>query len=204
MAYALRVDGSPDISGWLSRYADTFIAVREGGSDNPHIHVLFRSTQRLSALRKACQRAFPGGNGSYSLKQCAADVSGYERYICKGESEDSLPEIVCRQGIEYTDDWIKDQHSAYWVNNQAIRENRVARKRIKSATAVELVEEQCKNLGVKWNDRVRISEEYIKMLVSARKAINIFQVRAVTNTVSCLLDVSGQATNHLAEVASNL
>lgn len=205
IAYALRVDEGPDVSGWLSRYASTFIAVRESHEgENPHLHVLFRSTQRMSALRKACQRAFPGGNGSYSLKKCTDDVSGYERYICKGDSESSLPEVVVKQGIEYTDDWVKDNHAAYWVNNAAIHENRQARKRIKSATAVEKLEEICKNLGVKWNDRVRIAEEYIKVCVNARKAINVFQVRAVVNSVSCLLCPDGQAVNLLAEVASNL
>ena len=204
-AYALRVDEGPDVSGWLSRYAATFIAARESHEgENPHIHVLFRSTQSMSALRKACQRSFPGGNGSYSLKKCTDDVAGYERYICKGDSESTLPEIICKQGIEYTEDWVKDQHAAYWVNNAAIHANRQARKRIKSATAVEKLEEICKNLGVKWNDRVRIGEEYLKLLVGARKAINIFQVRAVINCVSCALCPDGQAINLLAEVSSNL
>ena len=109
--YALRIDldgvDVPAIGGFLDQHCTRYYAVREGGTENPHVHIYCRSDKALGALRKAVQRFLSGdrGNAAYSLKACADDVSGYHKYLCKGDSSSVEPDVCLRHGLEYTDEW---------------------------------------------------------------------------------------------------
>jgi len=196
--YALRVDGDGhDVVPYLDRYSSNYFVVREDTGDNQHVHVFFVSDSRLSALRKAAQRLWTG-NGSYSLKECASDYTDYLVYLCKGESESVKPVVVARQGLDYTDEWVEARHGEYWVNNAKITENRQKRKRMRESNIVEKVEEEAKNLGLRWTDREGIAKVYIRMYKDSRKGINVFHAKSVVNTVVCLLCEDDSAVNDLA------
>lgn len=201
--YALRLDVSQEdkepISTWLSSNGTAFLAVyEEGENENPHVHVVLYSDKRIDSLRKSFVRAFPGktGNGGYSLKKCDDDVDAYMRYMCKGIDPELGPTVWCHQGLEYTAEKVSDAHGRYWVNHEALVNNK--RKRVKTATIVEELELLCKRKGVKKNDKEAIALEYIRLYRDARKPINIFHARGVVNTVACLLDDSGEAEKALA------
>lgn len=208
--YALRADSTDGVRenlvAWLVAVATTYFVVKENhDGENPHVHAYLESDKKLPALRKDFQRKFPGnqGNAGYSLKLCNDDVEAYGRYMCKGADRDTLPDVVARQGLVYTDEWVESMHEQYWVNNDALNTNK--RKRAKLGNVVERLELECKTKGIKWEDRSAIAREFVSMYKSAAKPINVFFARQVVNTVSCLLDDTGRAEEHLAsEIASRL
>lgn len=201
--FALRMDIlSPEdvtsISEWLNGVSSNHFVVREHGSDseNPHMHAVLFSAQKIASLRQSFRRKFPQhtGNSSYSLKECNEDVEAYGRYLCKGGDRESMPDVVCRLGMDYTDEWVKAMHDQYWVNNDALVSNR--RKR--AMNMVERLELECKEKQIRWTDRKAIAMEYVRLQKDARKPLNSFAARAAVNTVSVLLDDSGEAAEQLA------
>lgn len=202
--YALRMDYNRDVdrgalSNWLSSNAGRFLVVFETAEgENPHIHAIFYSEKKLAALRASFKRAFEDkvGNGAYSMKECTADFQGYIDYMCKGTSADDGPVVEMRQGIEYTEEAIDAAHGRYWVNNEALMAARRARN--VRMDVVEVIEKECKEKGVRSHDRAEIAKIYIRMKVSAKKGINVFQARSVVNTVSVLLDDTGNREEELA------
>lgn len=210
IGYALRADitdGVRDgLARWLQAIAKTYFVVRENhDGENPHVHAYFSSEKKLSAIRKDFQRKFPanGGNGGYSLKECDDDVEAYGRYMCKGPDKDTLPDVVCRQGLLYTDAWVKSMHDEYWVNNERLMKNK--RKRVQMGNIVEKLELECKEAGIRFDDRKAIAAQYVKLYVNSARPINVFHARNVVNTVSCLLDDTGSAQDRLAaEIADRL
>lgn len=202
--YALRLDydrgvDRQPLSDWLSSNSSRFLVVFETAEgENPHVHVILFSPKTLPALRKSFQRAFPNknGNGAYSLKICSVEFQGYIDYMCKGVNATTGPHVEMRQGLEYTDDAVRAAHGRYWVNNEALLAAR--RARAIKMDVVEAIEKECKEKGVRSHDRKEIAKIYIRMKVTAKKGINLFQARAVVNTVSILLDDSGEREDELA------
>lgn len=201
--YSLRVDDADGVRQSLVDYlgscGGSYFVVFEEAGDNKHYHCYFESERKISAVRKAIQRLGQVGNGGYSLKLCDAHYDRYLQYMCKGPDAESLPDVVAVHGLMFTDDWIQEKHDAYWVDNAQIRENRIKRKRIASASVTELLEEQCKHKAVAWSNRQLIAEEYINMQINARKSISVHAARAVVNTVQCLLCPDDQAVKQLSE-----
>lgn len=202
-AFALRMDilkedDGSTLNAWLSNNASAFFVVKEFGDakENPHYHAVLYASAKTASLRQSFRRAFPAhkGNGSYSLKECDEDTDGYGRYICKGADRDSLPDIVCRQGIDYTDGWVRAMHDQYWVNNDALLANRKRR----AMNMVERLESICKDKRIRWSDRTEIAKQYVILQKEARKPVNTFAARATVNTVACLLDDSSEAVEQLA------
>lgn len=205
MRYALRVDDGDDrrtrLLDWLRELGGAYLCVREDAADNVHYHCYLEVDNRLAALRKALQRKVvgTGGNGVYSLKPCTDDGVGYLQYMCKGESVAVGPVVEAKHGLLITDQAIAKWHDDYWVTNEQIQANRLKRKRIRQASVVELVEEECKHKGVAWSNSQLIAEEYIKMQVAARKSINVHAARAIVNTVQVLLCPDDEALTRLSE-----
>lgn len=202
-AFALRLDvlseaDKENLSKWLTKEASSFFVVKEEANpnENTHYHAVFYASSKTASLRQSFRRAFPNhkGNAAYSLKECDDDVDAYGRYMCKGVSRDVLPEVVCRQGLHYTDEWVRESHDEYWVNNDALKKNKLRRK----MNVVETLEDICKEKKIRWTDRNGIATEYVRHYVAARKPINSFAARAVVNTVAVLLDDTGEAVEQLA------
>lgn len=209
--FALRADVRDgfreQLDAFLGKVADGFIVAYEtADGENPHIHAIFTSTKTLKANRSAFSRFCPEhkGNAAYSLKCCDDDFEAYIRYICKGKSRDSPPEIWTRQGLEFSDDVIARAHLAYYVNQDAVCANAVKRRKVEAGNVVEQVEQRCKELGLKGYERKEIAKVYISLFRDARKGINIYAAKAVVNTVACCLDGGDSAQEDLAYTISQL
>jgi len=209
--FAFRMDWADGdytrLSAWLAAIATCYLVVFEShAGENPHVHAVFDSDKKLSAVRMGFKRKFEDkvGNGSYSLKETDDDIDAYMRYMCKGNSREDMPDIKIRQGILYTDENIKDWHDKYWVNNDSIKENRLKRKAVRSGeTAVDAVERICKDTGVRKSDREGIAKVYIKLCRDSRKPINTFAAKAIVNTVALLLDDTDENLEQLARIIGN-
>lgn len=204
-AYALRIDWKDSdkdkLVEWLeSNGCGSVLCVYEDHEgENPHVHLIIWSEKKLEALRKSFKRAFPEhvGNKGYSIKVCDDDTDAYMRYMCKGKDKNTLPRVVYRMGLDYTDDNIKRYHEQYWVNNDALMTNKRKRGELKLGL-IERIEKICKDEGVRKNDREGIAKIYIRLYRDARKSINTFAARAVVNTVQILLDDTGDCMDELA------
>lgn len=203
--YALRIDldgvDAAAVVAFIARVAIAYLVARETvDGANPHIHAFLTSETKMAGMRKAVQRFLSGdrGNAGYSLKECAPEYDDYLTYICKGNSSTEMPEIVGKQGIEYTDEWVAARHALYYVNREAIVGQRQKRKKITSATAVEKLEERCKEAGIVWNQKNEIAREYIRMCKQGRKAINVFSARSIVNAVAVALCPDDRAEIELA------
>lgn len=210
LRYALRLDVFDTdtfrkrVSDWLSASANAFLCVKELSNDNHHVHIIMDSVKSIKVLRSSLTRAFPEcvGNKGYSLKVCDDDYDAYIRYICKGGSVDDPPVVWVKQGLRYSAADIADAHAKYWVNNAALVENSKKRARVEKESIVEQVEKEAKKRGLKGHDRVELAKVYIRMFRDARKGINVFAAKAVVNTVSCLLEGSGE--DYLASKIADL
>jgi len=205
--YALRVDldgiDAAAVVGFIQRFAVAYLVVRETvDGDNPHTHAFFTSESKIAGIRKAIQRWLSGdlGNAGYSLKECAEQYDDYLTYLCKGNSSSEMPEVVGRHGLDFTEEWVKDRHALYYVNREAIIGQRHKRKKITTATAVEKLEERCKEANIVWNQKNDIALEYIKMCKAGRKAINVFSARSIVNAVTVALCPDDTAAKELAQL----
>jgi len=178
------------LSSFLSSKCSNFLACRETEASNPHAHVYGITGLSYKGLQTAVRRHFPQhiGNAGYSLKQCDNEVIDYLRYICKGDGEGEYPDVVCRQGLEYTDEFIVELHEAYWCTNAVIKENSLKRDRLKlKGTVIEQIEKQAKELKYTGHQREEIAGLYVKMYVDARKPVNVYHAKGVINTVCAIL-----------------
>lgn len=196
MDYAIRLDlkhddDIPNFTALLTSLGGAYWVVREGGSTNPHIHCHFRCEKNIQCVRKSIIRKFPDhkGNGGYSIKVCDDDVTGYDRYMAKGESEGDDPITVAMYGLGFTSELVKEWHVEYWNVNQELMRKR--RKKLVGSCIVDQLHQIC--LDKKRYKRGQIADEYLTLMVSANKAINIFAGKAAINTVWLKLCATDEA-----------
>lgn len=182
--YALRIDSNfSEVRDLVVAKSFTVFAVREVADQNEHWHFYLEGSIKLNSFRASLKRAVPAlvGNGRYSVKQCDADVEKYFRYCLKGEGNGAGYEIAWRTGLLWTDDRFEELHQAYWDENEKLK------KKLRSGPIVDSVVDECKRTAVDWNDRVKISELYIRELVRRKKPINKFVIKSQCLLVSSLL-----------------
>lgn len=207
---ALRVD-VPAIQGfkqkfisWVSKFDGYIVAHEAPTVENKHVHCIIETKKSEKAFRSAFVREFPEcvGNKGYSLKVCDDDYEAYIRYICKGESEIVPPDIWACNGLLYGPQVVEQAHKKYYVNQAAVIENRKKEKEVSKLKPVELVERECKRMGVQGFDREGIAKMYLRLWRDARKPINVYAARAVVNSVClCLSDSCEQSlASKIAEV----
>lgn len=203
--YAVRLDGT-DASSMIECLSllGSYLIVRETvDGDNPHFHALLTSSKDIKAVRNKFVRTVkppPGvkGNGFYSLTK-VADFEKYCRYICKGEDEDTMPEVVAHQGVMFTEDWIHDHHVEYWD----VHEQLSKRARDAKVSVFEVVLQRCVVLGVRWDQDVKIAREYIKELSLRNKFINSHSVRSAVNLIKVRLCPDDSAIDALAQIVGD-
>lgn len=193
---ALRVDGqdSSSLVRVLDQDGGAYLVVKELEGSNPHYHAVLHSSRKPSAVRAALKRAMPelNGNGSYSVT-LVRDLAKYQRYMLKGESCEVMPNIVAAHGMAYTNlEWQEEQHDAYWAENDEL-----LRKR-KKGPIFEAVLAQCRTDRISWQNRTSIAEIYIRHLVEADKAINLFSLKSYVNLIQVKLCPGDQALQDLA------
>lgn len=205
--FALRVD-CRDIDvvnrllSWLEADGGAWFAVLEGGEDNPHIHAVLHSGKKIATLRQSFNRAFPDctGNGAYSLTG-VVDLDKYHRYMCKGDGPDACegPQVVGAYGVQYTDEWLCQQHEAYWDENRAIAEA----KKAKALPLLDEVAALCRDANVRWDHDQQIAALLIREQVRRGKALNTFALRSQVNLLKVMLCPDDRAVDHLAEKVAN-
>jgi len=200
--FALRVDGDAHaaFSEWFDGLGSSYFIVRETvDGENVHMHMVFTAEIPIKSIRSRFNRAFPDlvGNKAYSLTG-VEDLSKYHRYMCKGESEDELPEVLAKQGLLYTADWIHDQHGAYWDVHNQLQVKKDSRKR----PAFEIVYDEAVTKQIKWNDDVALSKLFISTLAQQAKPINLFSVRSQINLLKIRLCPDDAALDALAEIVA--
>lgn len=95
------------------KYGMTLMIREHGEKCGKHYHGFCLQT-KLNTLRQYLKRRFKG-NGEYSCK-LAGDDGAALRYLCKGASQDDLPDVV------YNDGHVLEQlHSSYWEHNKVYK-----------------------------------------------------------------------------------
>lgn len=198
--YAIRVDikngSTDDIVRWCDRTGGAYLIVREGGDENPHVHVIMESDREIRILRQDLKRqlSWLAGNGDYSMAT-VRDTDKYERYCCKGD-ENSPPLVVARMGVRYSDSFLEERRNQYWQEQKDYKA-RQKRKGLHSATIVEKVEEVCKKEGIRWDKEREIGRVYLGLLSEGKKAVNTYQLRAVVRGVQLQLAPGDEAIDYL-------
>jgi len=190
--YAMRVDldlvDDPELKEWFSTLG-SFFSVRETiAGENPHVHVFIRSTKKMHAIRESFKRKFQGcvGNRGYSLKVCT-EADMYCQYMCKGEAEGVQPEVYSKQGIEFTDEWVMERHSAYWdLNLQLKNKHKKAAKKMQP-TIIEQVVSAAKKKNVKWQDERELGKIYLQVCRVSVKSVNPSLMKSVIDGVKLQL-----------------
>lgn len=199
MAYrfALRTDKAFDkvrdfvaargLSGW---------SVREvAGEANEHYHWYLETDLKIQALRIALVRSVPElkGNAGYSLSE-VKDQEKYLRYMAKGESDGAGVAAAWRHGLLWSDEKLEELHEEYWTENRRLKKRKVG-------LVADAVIDQCKECAVPWTDRRKITELYIRELVSRDKPVNLFQLKASVNLIVCKLCPNDDAIQDLLNLA---
>jgi len=175
------------ISGWCVREV--------AGEANEHYHWYLETDLKIQALRIALVRAVPElrGNAGYSLSD-VKDAEKYLRYMAKGESEGSGVSAAWRHGLVYTDEKLEELHEEYWTENRRLKKRKVG-------LVSDAVIDQCKAAAVPWSNRRKVTELYIRELISRDKPINLFQLKAAVNLVVCKLCPNDDALEELLNSA---
>lgn len=204
--YSGRLDLNADLTkekalAYLSKWFATYFVVEENNEqlDNPHLHLFGRSEKTITQLRNAVNRAGWKGNKCYSLKTCDVDTERYVRYMCKGPDASTGPTIIARQGFDYTDEFISQQHEAYWDENKALG---LRKRKLEKAAAysnlVAYVTDECKRRAIGGLEREKIAEIVVEYYAEHNKPLNVYYARGVVNTVSVKLDNGDRARQNLA------
>lgn len=191
--FALRIDKEFEKTReFLQSKNISGIGVREVSGNNEHWHFHLETLIKPSSFRVLLKRGVPGlqGNGCYSVSE-VKDVDKYLRYICKGDGPQLLPEVSWKLGPLWTDERIEELHTEYWEANAAMKKRR-------TESVSDVVIDRCKELGVAWDDRTAIAEEYIKELVERSKPVNIYSVRSNVNLIQIKLCPDESAIRMLA------
>lgn len=179
-------------NSFLSSKNISGFGVREVAGDNEHWHYYIETLLKPTSLRVLLKRAVPGlqGNGAYSIAD-VKDVDKYLRYICKGSSDNVLPEVCWKFGPLWTEEKFSELHDEYWTENARIKKRR-------TEAVIDVVIDKCKHEGIAWDERAAISEEYIKELVDRSKPINIYSVKSAVNLIQIKLCPDDSAIKQLA------
>lgn len=197
--YAIRLDGTDfsKLRDYLDKDGGAYFIVKEVADGNPHFHALVYSKKKLPAFRSGFVRAVldgAHGNGAYSIAR-VKDLDKYERYMCKGESMDSPPDVVATNGLLYDPEWVAAKHEQYWSVNATIMRGRA------SMSVHDAALQACKDAHVQWSNRTKIAELYIRELVARNKSINIFATKSAVNLIQIELCPDDTA---LLELAGNV
>jgi len=138
-----------EVVDFIKSKADMIIAVRETAS-RPHIHsVIVSFKQTKSTFIQQFLKEFPElkGNGQYSCS-IKDDIDAQIRYCSKGESKETMPEILyCQESI----DW-KDYHEKYWEENSLLKAKSKNEYEVGPAPASESKKQKAKSKT--WTEKV--------------------------------------------------
>lgn len=163
----------------------SYVVARETDASRTHFQGWVRTDIKDQAFRARLKKAFPEcvGNKGYSLGK-VRDFEAYGRYILKGTKED-VADVVCYSGLEITPEYLANEHRAYWSK---------AEKPGKSNRSIveEVHEWVVEKMSYREVNRREIAARVCDTLVARKKALSIFYVRGVVNTVAYLTDTTSR------------
>lgn len=184
--YAVRVhqvDGVTDerISEFFGNIQSSYVIARESDSSRVHYQGWLVTEMKDVTIRARLKKAFPEcvGNKGYSLKPLRETPEVYMRYCMKG-TETQGPVIVCAQGLEWTQDWIAEQHTKFWSDERA---KAYGYKKAKMNVTEQIwaeVDEVSKVRPVKVEDVVDI---ILENWTAVGKPFDTYSVKRLTNTI---------------------
>lgn len=183
-----------DVPEWKKRVVDVMkdipgevFMVREVDAQRPHFQAYVKTMLKRGALTVRIKNALPEvkGNKCYSVGQREVENrEKYLRYLCKGVSSTQGPEVVLRCGLEFTDEWVRVEHGAYWEANAQLKKNNQSKK----LGLMDQLREYALTLSPTASDhRRKIADRYVQLCVEIEKPINVFYARQVVNTVCARL-----------------
>jgi len=122
--YTLRVhEGCYPLSTvaiWVRHNTMECLIVREE-ANREHFHAIFTIRKKIEQFRKDFRKEFPElkGNSGYSLKDVKSQI-GIEDYLCKGEAQGSLPDVIEASPI-WTEEKVKGHHESYWKRHEGCK-----------------------------------------------------------------------------------
>lgn len=179
--YALRVDLLADVVlsvlvAFIAKWASSYLIVRECGEETgkEHIHAVLcmGDDKKVQSMRMQFRREFPsvvGNKAAYSLG-AVKDLEKYERYMCKGASEDEMPEIVGSLGLKYSLEYIEECHTNYWRLNFQNQKDKAGSKKQK-LSFTDFLEQEAKKRSIVWSDVEKLRELYLELAVGERKSV---------------------------------
>lgn len=180
--WAVRIhecDGVNDdsIAAFCCKLDGAYFMAKESEANRVHYQGWFVSKIKDVTLRARVKKAFPSvvGNNGYSLKP-ARESEKYMRYICKG-TRDMLPLVICKKGIEYSEDWVKSQWEAFWQHEAS--EAYELKKSKQSVT--EVIWSKVDKLEV--INSTTVVNTIIKCYIAVSKPYDIFGVRRLRNII---------------------
>lgn len=193
---SFRLDGSdPErLLRFLEAEGGNYFVVRELADSNSHYHGYVRTKRKVHAFRMQFRRSVceSAGNGAYSVT-AVRDVDKYYRYMCKGSSRETLPDVVASSGLQYSASWVQETHDRYWATNDQLM---AQRSKLKTWEAVMAA---CKDASIAWHDKEKIALAYIRELTIRNQAINIFSVRSNVQLIQVKLCPDDTAIEELAK-----
>lgn len=192
---ALRADIVPDLAlsallAFIALWASSYLVVRESGDETgkDHLHAVLVMDEKknLQSMRMQLRRKFPCLVGNKALYSLAAvrDVEKYDRYMCKGASEEEMPVILGSLGLKYSLEYIEECHSNYWrLNFQHQKDKKAAGKNKLSFT--DFLEEEAKKRKILWTDVEKLRELYIELSIgeNRRGQLNKNQCESIINVL---------------------
>lgn len=203
-SYALRVDldrvSEAALTAWLAAKGSYFCVRETVDGENPHVHaVLCCPEEKIRIVRQQFVRAFPGvsGNQAYSLT-VVKDVAKYDRYMCKGTADGCLPEVVGRQGVKYTDEWVEEMNRQYWSHNFAYQQHKYQSDG-KKLSFLDFVVLECKKRRIAWTEDKEIAKIYLELCGVKQKVVSQSQLKAHVEGAKLQLCEDESAVEYLAE-----
>lgn len=120
----LPIDKHSSLFDLLSTRCSKLLIVEESGDKRPHWHLCMVTRFSMKTIRTDIKKYLTNKshNNRFQVKNANGKSQTYVRalqYICKGKSDQDLPNIIKSKG--YTQNDIKDFHKAYWLENSGLK-----------------------------------------------------------------------------------
>lgn len=140
--------------GFIKSSAVVKLIVKEQGT-RPHIHCMIQPLKTVSTFRQQFIKKFEmcKGNRCYSLEE-VKDEERLLAYMCKGDSKDSMPEVVFNNEVD-----VVAYHNKYWEVNSALKAS-------SQSTAVQKKEKSKSWIQEVRDDFVKECPEHIVVLAN--------------------------------------
>lgn len=120
LTFRIHHDDADRVMHWIhGSGAKNWFVVRETDAARPHFQGIIETEKAQQTHKKQIKAEFPNFNGNkdYSLKQCKESIEDLMTYYCKGDSEDTLPDVIADTFVHNTE----ERHELYWKKNRELK-----------------------------------------------------------------------------------